>query len=1445
MRIAPALFCAIAFGGACSFCVAQAADTPGDESGVGGLRLRSLRSAEELRLDLHRAGHTPDAILRLEPLQQHARDQFLIADGVSSTGGEIVEQWLKSAPTELWQRWNESIRPNAERDWQQWKSTRKETGLREFLKSYGSSSLGVTAWKAQARREMDEARWDHAAVSLQRLLSHRAATPSDRAQAVLELITVRVRQQRPGEARRLAQQHAPLLIGQTVRWSGMAQPAAEVLHNLLPPADDAAPPISSRPSLDAFWTNPLILPKELQTYWPDWRQSYRAEGAWLNPVAEPLIVGNKVIVPTMTGMIAHDAASSKLNWQIQHEDWQRVLPKLEKGDSFENRDWRSHILDQLVRRESADSILGRISSDGKRIFAVSSAVGSEMDRLVPRTGTNAAPRDDGTLIPVENRLSAYDVQTGDPLWRIGGASAGPTYKFAQMFFCGPPCVADETLYIVGQQETELRLIAIDAARGEESWSTVLGDVPRSLSADPMRQRTACPVIWNEGTLVVTTANGAVIAVDATTHAPRWAYRYPTALRESIARPRGENTTFLPDPWWDTWRDARVFVTNAAILFVSPESQRLHAIDRTTGVPLWTVPREEALWFTGVTEQTAIVASANFIAAYDLATGQPSWRTPFSESGGRPCLTGSEIIQPLSNGDIARIHATDGKLTLQRGVKNLVAGNFITDGKAWYSVNADSIARWRDPDEAAAALKSLLQQDPASVALKTLDAQLRLEAGDRKGARERLPMVPNPTEALSETARQITLADLAEDPSSWRAAVEKFPPGPFTDERFEVAEAIIAAARKAGDLVDAGRLILQWFPEATQNETVTAAGTRRRVRVDLACLGLWDDIWQPADASQKAALARLLEEKWQQAAQGTDPFAVAWLLEAWQPLPIARQKAMDADDQHFLGRSLAASELQLLALAETAPASEASRLWQRLADVLSDAGFTRIAAAYQAHALMTDPADQTAIGPGRDYADASRPRWPTNSPQIDSQKERNTDVYQIMVPLDLDASPWFEGLDVSIDRQYRRLVFTSAEHRGTWELRLPNSNGPMRMFPNALMGWGRGRLLILRVGSELFAITPFDDRGEPVARILWMMDTLVGPLVLAEHGRLDPVSMVPGVREEDARAVNAFGRPLGQVGPICAGYVCYQEGGKLVSLDTLTGRKRWERFDLPFDARCFGDEERVLVWSPRSRQVEVLRAMDGQQLEQREWTAHPDRVILLHGTWAYRIVPQANGWQLLCEDVARGREVWTHQAPAGSSPVVLDCDTMGLVDPAGKLHMLNLRTGAAVAAPISFPPMPQFERAIVTRDAETWFVVLSNRVSRQAALQSPNQRNSHRAPPVDGPMIAIDRRTYQSRWRSPLARIPWPLDQSRSAPLLVYSYKLGTPDQIANGATSGTLRILDKRTGADVVVREGQSTLGYATLQSDPNRGLIEVRLENETLRLRYHPHPPAPSSPEP
>lgn len=462
---------------------------------------------------------------------------------------------------------------------------------------------------------------------------------------------------------------------------------------------------------------------------------------------------------------------------------------------------------------------------------------------------------------------------------------------------------------------------------------------------------------------------------------------------------------------------------------------------------------------------------------------------------------------------------------------------------------------------------------------------------------------------------------------------------------------------------------------------------------------------------------------------------------------------------------------------------------------------------------------------------------------DAVNERNEQVYQLPVPLDVATGDLFERLDVSIDRQGRRVRFASRDHRGFWEVALPPSPNSLRASSQLLAGWGRGSLLLLRAGSELFAIAPFDDRGEPAARLLYAIDLTGGSMVLPDQVRLEPVPGVLGIREDDVRVVTAFGRTLAAVGPVRSSYFCAIEKGRLVAYETLTGRMRWQRSALPVDAQVFGDETRVVIWSPARRELEVIRSLDGAPITARAWDAVPERLLTVLDTHAYVIEAEATSVRLRCEDLTTGAALWRSRWSAGATPFVLDQFTLGVVEPRGLLHLLHTTDGSPLGEALTVVVPQPLGKVVVSRDAERWYLGLSGQFDLAAALQNAQMRQSYRMPTLEGPLYVINRQTGGIEWSQRLERTPWILDQSRTAPLLVQAYKLPPSDFTNSRATDGIVRLFDKRTGATVYTKQDPNLIAWVSLLADADRSLVEVRLERETIRLRYAPQPPPPAMP--
>jgi hypothetical protein len=389
------------------------------------------------------------------------------------------------------------------------------------------------------------------------------------------------------------------------------------------------------------------------------------------------------------------------------------------------------------------------------------------------------------------------------------------------------------------------------------------------------------------------------------------------------------------------------------------------------------------------------------------------------------------------------------------------------------------------------------------------------------------------------------------------------------------------------------------------------------------------------------------------------------------------------------------------------------------------------------------------------------------------------------------------------------------------------------------------LLVLRVGTELIAVLPFDDRGEPAGRVLWHHDTVGNGGWSSESLGMQPLPAVPGVRLDEYRILDGFGRVLGQVGPVRAAWLCHHEQARLVCVETLTRRKRWERFDLPLDAVTFGDDDTVVIWSAGERRVEFVRAIDGSTLSQREWAVSADDIVLQRDRRVWR-VERGKTPRLLCEDIVTGATHWTTLLSVDAIPFALDGDTLGVVDPRGLCWVLSAEDGSPRGEALTLDVPALIEKVVVSRDPERWYLAFSERTPQQAALQLAQGRLVYRAPVVTGPLYAVDRVSPHIVWRAGLNREMWPIEQPKSVPVLVQTYRATneagpiSPNQVP---VAGVLHLRDKRTGRDVLRREDINPANYTTVYGDPDRGVIDVHLERMSFKLRYQPTPPAPPLP--
>ena len=211
--------------------------------------------------------------------------------------------------------------------------------------------------------------------------------------------------------------------------------------------------------------------------------------------------------------------------------------------------------------------------------------------------------------------------------------------------------------------------------------------------------------------------------------------------------------------------------------------------------------------------------------------------------------------------------------------------------------------------------------------------------------------------------------------------------------------------------------------------------------------------------------------------------------------------------------------------------------------------------------------------------------------------------------------------------------------------------------------------------------PLDDRGEPHASVTSLqldMAPLNSELPQESWWHREPVQGQLGVRHDGVRLVDGFGRTLGGLGPVRPGYLCCRTQAKLTAIETQTGRRLWERIDLPPNCLTFGDDDRVYLWRTAENTMQVLSAVDGRTIEERAWDVSPDDVLMQHDSriWVVRRRPNT---AIELRDVRENTVLWSRQFEKDAIPFAMDRDTVGVIEPVGLLHLLSADTGAPLGA----------------------------------------------------------------------------------------------------------------------------------------------------------------------
>ena len=622
---------------------------------------------------------------------------------------------------------------------------------------------------------------------------------------------------------------------------------------------------------------------------------------------------------------------------------------------------------------------------------------------------------------------------------------------------------------------------------------------------------------------------------------------------------------------------------------------------------------------------------------------------------------------------------------------------------------------------------------------------------------------------------------------------------------------------------------------------------RHVSYSRGIQGAIKNLLAAAEPEMKRRLEERLDEYRQAALDRRDPFAASRFAGRFDQLKWGREVILEEGRRTGIGQTPLQEQLGLWSLTEASedPGIQASAFRRMAEDRLAELRFAE--AAFACRQLQDRFADVTfsdgqtlrqwlkalpADSPlWKELDPKESNRWPSSVPRI-TEQNRKVQLANVW-PLPVAAVPGSlcAELDVWLDVPRKRLRFSGGGQRGFWELALPVGLEAIDFEYGLSQGWGVGPILILRAGVDLLGIAPLDDHGEPRPRVLWrvrMLKETDGAASLGFRVHQPP----PGFGEPRVELSDAFEQTVAEVGPVTAGLLVYQSGGRLIAIEPATGKKLWSRSQLPAMAQATGDAKHVLLIDQNHSQVRVLRALDGRLLGTRNL---PKSETLL-GWWGCCAVFRSeakNKVRFSLWDAAADRILWKQETPAKTLGFRLDEFHWGTLTPGGEVFLSNVATEKPLAR-FRLDGVRNPTEVYTAADADRFYLAIAhpnpagpNQRAQPGMLDDPMPRQHVLA----GTLCGWDRRTGKPLWESAWGNWAFALDQPAAGPVLILPHRRESPKD--KGRKLSVVRCLDKRTGREVHRLEAAEFHALPVWSSDPAQHKLEIQTPAKTIQLTY------------
>ncbi|MFN0197860.1 MAG: PQQ-binding-like beta-propeller repeat protein [Planctomycetaceae bacterium] len=1407
----------------------------------------------------------------------------------------VLQQWTASLTGEARTAYLQTFDELARHEWERVSSSSFAQKLHVALR-FPETRTGAVAAERLSAELTDRGEYAEGLAWCRMVREHRLSGAEERQSAWLRQVVCHLKLGDDDAAAGLWREYQMFVMSQNARTTTQAELLSKWIETRLAEgrlAKAISPAaLPERISREPIWQQRATFLADIQDLLKDALTDYREQG-WLDlPVARPLILGERIVVPQLNRLVCYRAENGEVLWQSPTETT-LFEPNEESAKFLQNTGFRQMLAQTLVQQVERDAITGAMSTDGKLIYAIR----EWPSELMSDSNTNGAKGNGPESRFSRNRLIAYDLATGQPRWelrhlspeRIASleislardpqeetpsepAAPGENQKpvdseLPGVLFLGAPVDVGRDIYVIAQVGSELLLLSLDPERGEVEQAYRLATMSADESNQPSRRGVSALLVHRDGVLYGATGRGLIFAFELHRRGLSWGIttrRDDWDRSDEIAAARFQRKA--DDEWWNGWRDTFTGVADRMLIVAAPDMDWVRALDRESGRVLWEHPRGEGLFVSELLHDRLLIIEPTHVRAISLKTGEMLWKTPIGRPAGRGCVLAQHYLLPLRDKLWMRLSLADGTPEIvERYVPASMGGNstepsnagsvFIANG-GLISLNHDQVTMYADWKMSFDKVQTLRETDKENLQLLDRLGRLEFESGRYETAAEyRRGYVEKQTDPmLALAARREFLKERLTELTMFSDRLPQLRDELLALEQATMSAplaqlAIAEAERRRGDL-SAGltsllKIAEQSFPEREYDDILSG----RKIRWDRYLQGLILDLIGTAEGETARALEELMSDAAERARSSPDAFAQARFADRFSHLSYGRELRLKSAQEWGVGARLHHVDLALRELLQSGDASVASQALVALAEVLWEKSFRSDAVAcyrqlqreYAGHLLkdgQTIPQFLSNLKlPERYSAELqSGPPllWPKVAPQVSHVDEvYAASVDWVLIPVESDRYSLWNRMTIGVDRRGRTVKFHLPDEPQAWELKLPPSTSMFRFVFPMHRGWGIGRLLILQVGADLLAISPWNERGEPQAEIVWYLEGFPRkqPQLNDLGIRRAPVKV--GVAEPLLDVLDQYGRVIGDFGAIGPGQFYLFRHGQLEARETATAALVWQRELIKPFTKSQSDAEHLFLYRPHIRELEILRVVDGKTVAVRSAPCDPDDFLITQGRHVLIAEKQADGqMQFGWFDLFADRYEWRHVAPAGTMPFSTDQETFGLLTSEGQLRLLRRANGEQIAeTKVTLPPQVTNIHCIPTE--RLLVIALTGPLKDPARLAATELRIDHRRPLVNGRLLALDRQTGALQWEREMTDTALPLEQPHGVPLLVLNYWENRPAGAEQPQVVGVLKCLDLTTGQDLVQVEGDSWGDHYAFSVHTEQRRVELHSPNKTIRLNY------------